>query len=339
MYTYKEITGQAEQLKTTFDIVQNQTFKEYDTDMTLFIGCGTSFYLAHSAARYFQEVTGGFAASLPASEVFLHPETSFVKNKKYRVIAISRSGTTSEVLEALKTIKNMKNVMTIAVTCSSTNEMAELADEVIALDHVIEKSVVMTQSFTNMLYALQLYSVKLADSKADLLELSQIPELVEQLLVEQDEIKKVGDHLAFTRFMYLGSGIYNGLAKEATLKLKEMTQTECESYSNLELRHGPISIVDEKTVVVLISQSKTNQLEASLVKDIQQLGGSVLGLLPEGHTIGENFTISIPGELSDRNRLVLYMPQLQLLAYYRAVRLGYNPDEPRNLTQVVKLSL
>ncbi|WP_413375550.1 SIS domain-containing protein [Alkalihalobacillus sp. 1P02AB] len=339
MYTYQEISEQANKMKETYEILNKQKFKKESRDMHYFIGCGTSFYLAISAAKYFQSVTGQFASAVPASEIFLNPDVYFTENKTYKVVVISRSGTTSEAVAALKFINKQPNTSSFAVTCFEESPLAELADEVIALEHINEKSVVMTQSFTNMLYALQLYTTKLMDAKEDWTELKEIPRAVGDLLLMQDSVKRFAAELTYKRFIYLGASYYNGLAKEVTLKLKEMTQTECESYSNLEFRHGPISIVDDKTVVVVMSQKQTEDLDQDLVKDIQKLGGKVLALGPYSETFEADYTLTIGQEISDRNRLVLYVPLLQYLAYYRALRLGYDPDKPKNLSQVVELNL
>lgn len=338
MYTYNEILKQAEKLDKTFQIVNKQNFQDLESDMFLFIGCGTSFYLAASAARYFQAVTGKLATALPASEVFMHPEQSILDRKNYQVIAISRSGTTSEIIKALQFLQTRSNVKTLSVTCYMESPMARISDSSIVLDHIKEKSVVMTQSFSNMLYAIQIYAAKLGLSGKDLRELEEIPFLSSRLLKEWEATRVVADNLSYKRFIFLGSGIYNGIAKEATLKLKEMTQTECESYSNLEFRHGPISIVDDSTIVIMMSQTKSEEYNQSLVEDIQRLNGSVLAIGQFSQQFSADHVIRFKDTLSERSRMVLFLPHLQLLAYHRAIKLGYNPDQPRNLSQVVKLN-
>ncbi|WP_153009985.1 SIS domain-containing protein [Sporosarcina koreensis] len=337
MHTYNEIINQADQLQKTFNLVGKMGIETNEVDQMIFTGCGTSFYLAVSASKYYQSVTGNFATAVPASELFLHTSTVIVPGKKHVVVCISRSGTTSEIIFALEHLKGNDNIRTLAVTCNGDTPMAEKADQVIALDHISEKSVVMTQSFTNMLFALQVYAAKVAGSQKDLEELKQVPEYVQTALTAEEQTKALADDLTKKRFIFLGSGSYNGLAKEATLKLKEMTQTECESYSSLEFRHGPISIVDDSTVVILLAQNETASYDQYLVKDIQRLGGHVLIIGPVVRGFEADEIIRLTDGISDRNRHAVYMPTLQLLAYQRAIRLGYDPDRPRNLTQVVKL--
>ena len=338
MHTYNEIMGQADQLQRTYELVTKLEIQHEAVDQVLFTGCGTSFYLAASAAKYYQTVTGQFASALPASEFFLHTSTVIVPGKKYLVIAISRSGTTSEILIALNHLKGNTNIRTLAVTCNGDTPMAETGDQVIALDHISEKSVVMTQSFSNMLFALEVFTAKQANSSQNLDELKLVPELVGRVLSSGELIENVAEDLTKKRFIFLGSGSYNGLAKEATLKLKEMTQAECESYSSMEFRHGPISIVDNSTVVVLLTQRETVDYDQQLVKDIQRLSGYVVAIGPVPTGFEADKVIELTNEISDMNRHSIYVPYLQLLAYQRAMKLGFDPDKPRNLTQVVTLS-
>lgn len=116
-----------------------------------------------------------------------------------------------------------------------------------------------------------------------------------------------------------------------------MTQTECESYSNLEFRHGPISIVDKETVVILFTQKETKDFDQALIKDIQKLGGFVGVIGIASADLEADLIIRLSEEIDDLNRLVEVVPYFQLLAYQRAIFKGYDPDKPRNLTQVVSL--
>ncbi|WP_342504095.1 SIS domain-containing protein [Lysinibacillus sp. FSL L8-0126] len=338
MYTYNEIMAQGQKLEKTKDIVQSIAFNKNAVDVVLFTGCGTSFYLAIAAARYYQAVTGEFAIAVPASELFLHTETYILKNKKYLIIGISRSGTTSEIIMSLEHLNDAENIRTMAVTCNGDTPMAKLTDELIALNDISEKSVVMTQSFSNMLYALQLYAAKISGRTDMMKQLEKIPRLVHSALGNGKQLTQVTEDVSKKRFIFLGSGAYNGLAKEATLKLKEMTQTECESYSNLEFRHGPISIVDKETVVILFTQNETKEYDHALVKDIQKLGGFVVVIGIASEELEADLILKLSEEVDDLNRLVEAIPYFQLLAYQNAIFKGCDPDKPRNLTQVVNLS-
>ncbi|WP_409294102.1 SIS domain-containing protein [Peribacillus sp. SCS-26] len=339
-HTWNEITSQHEAMQKTSQWMKNKEFKKESSDTVyLFTGCGTSFYLAHSAARYFQRTTGRMAAAVPASEIFMDRESIFSKGRKYVMIVISRSGTTSEAVKALQSIKGGENIQTLAVTCSPDGKTAELADDVILLDFIQEKSVVMTQSFTCMLYALQLYAAAIAGDEAVKEALAGAPELAKRQLAGKDIMEPIAEDKRFQQFIFLGPGIFHGIVKEATLKMKEMTQVACESYSSLEFRHGPISIVDEKTAVILLSSDLSKEYDQALIQDIQNKKGTVIVFGCSGPALKGDISIDFPSGVTVDEAMTACMPQLQLLAYYKALSLGLNPDQPRNLTQVVELSI
>lgn len=336
MHTKNEIANQAVQMKLTREAVKNSNLAKVTSDAAIFTGCGTSYYLAIAAARFFQAKTGIPAQAVPASDLFLHSEMIFSPNLSYTLFSISRSGTTSEIEIALDSIKNHQKIRKIAITCFENTPIHEKSDEAIVLSHINEKSVVMTQSFSNMLYAIQCYTYEAHEGDCLVLE-SMEQATQKQVDVFNEQVIELAQSKKMKQFIFLGSGAYNGLVKEATLKLKEMTQSICESYSSLEFRHGPISIVNDETVVVLLAQQASADYDKFLIEHIQKFGGTVIALGENVAASGANEAIELEPGFSDWDRLVLYMPYLQYFAYYRAIALGLNPDEPRNLTQVVKL--
>lgn len=336
-FTLTEIQNQGAALEKTFDLLQSLTF--YPSETHIFVGCGTSFYLAHSAAKYFQSLTGIPSQAAPASELFLYPEHFIASHKKVKIIAISRSGTTTEIVEAVKSVKDLENVDILTVTCNNQSPLLEWSEEKIILSHVEEKSVVMTSSFTSMLYALQLYAAKLADSREETAQLKLASEEMKEVLKRSGHLKSLAENLDLEQFIFLGCGVYQGAAKESCLKLKEMTQTNCESYSTLEYRHGPISITNEKTAIILLGSEKTKALDTSLLHDVKKHGAYTVLIsdCDQNSAAEADLFIPVQTEAKAPNQLVLYLPFLQMLAYYRALALGLNPDEPRHLSQVVKL--
>jgi glucosamine--fructose-6-phosphate aminotransferase (isomerizing) len=143
--------------------------------------------------------------------------------------------------------------------------------------------------------------------------------------------KSIGENLSFDRFYFLGSGIRYGLACEVNLKMKEMTLTHSEPFHFLEFRHGPMSMVNQNAVVVGMLSDANHVHEAKALSEMRMLGGTVAALGEAEADVC--FESNIPEEV----RGVLYLPVLQLMAFYRSLAKGLNPDRPTNLTAVVKL--
>ena len=116
-----------------------------------------------------------------------------------------------------------------------------------------------------------------------------------------------------------------------------MTQTVCEAYGPLEFRHGPILVVGDDTVVVLIEGERERAYVGDLESQLRRYGARVATLAPFAPADGDSW-LELPGSLRDIARSVMAVPALQLIAYRRALALGLDPDQPRNLTQVVELS-
>lgn len=342
-YTLNEIRKQPRDWQTTIDqmIQETEKWKHIFSDKhyrnVYFTGCGTSYYLSIAASYLFQEITGINARALPASEVLLLPEKIFDKNEQNLLIGVGRSGTTTESVEAIRKFKEEGYGDALSIACRSNAPSSAVATYSIELPHVDEKSIVMTGTFTNVLLTTQVLAAIVSGNESYLNELQQLPAIGERVLPLSEVIaEKYGRDMEIKQFIYLGIGAYYGLVCEAVLKLKEMTQTPTESYNPLEFRHGPISIVDDTTLVTLFQSDYAPEMEIDVLNDVELLGGKTL--LISSVKKGDS-SFGLGTNLSANARTVLYMPFVQLVGYNRAVALGLDPDKPRNLTQVVTLSL
>lgn len=304
----------------------------------LFCGSGTSLYLAQAAASVFQEATGRVAKAVPASEVFLSPGSTVPRRGPVVAFIISRSGTTSEAVIAADFLRRTApHVRTVGLTCKAGTKLAATVEAALELPFAEERSVVMTQSFTSMLLALHLIAAVVADDGALRAELARLPALVDGRLDEFEAFgRELGERRELARFVFLGLGPNGGLAEEGTLKLKEMTQVTCEAYNPLEFRHGPISIVADDTATILLAGERERAYLDDLATDLKGFGAQVAVVGPYAVTPADRLLL-LPDGLSDLARGPLYLPPLQFLAYHRAVTLGLDPDQPRNLNQVVLL--
>ena len=306
----------------------------------LFLGCGTSLYIAQSAAQSFMEITGITASAIPASEAFLSASSTVPRKGHVLAFLISRSGTTSEALIAASYLReNHPHVTTIGVTCNENTELEARCERCIALPFATERSVVMTQSFSTMLMAMQIVAAGIGGDDALTEAMTALPGRFEEQLPAADALaKRLAEDERYDTVIFLGLGPNQGLAEEATLKLKEMTQSTCEAYNPLEFRHGPISIVDDRTLVILLEGERERAYLADVRRDLKQHGARVVAVGPHDAD-GADDTLVIGDGLGDLARCALYLPFAQLFAYHRALALGLDPDRPRNLSQVVVLDV
>src|SRR5215831_16638729 len=121
----------------------------------MFIGCGTSFYLAEAAAASWSTISGGRAHALPASDILLFPRSATRARESTQAVVISRSGRTSEAVKAAQVLSKEYRIPTLGITCAAGSQLEEACDRTIRLPAADEKSMVMTRSFSSMLLALQ----------------------------------------------------------------------------------------------------------------------------------------------------------------------------------------
>lgn len=342
--TYREIMSQSEVWADALETVPDQ-WSVIDRSLAidrsthaLFIGSGTSLYIAQTAAQTFQEVTGCVAAAVPASEVFLSAASTVPRHQPVVAFIISRSGTTSEALLAARHLADhFPNTTTVGITCNRDTPLVAACDHAIELERASEQAVVMTRSFTTMLLALQIVAAMCAGDDRLRAELAHLPDMVDTALPEYETFaRQIADMPDQDLVIYLGLGPNRGLAEEGTLKLKEMTQVPCEAYNPLEFRHGPISIVHEGTTAILLNGAREHSFTDAIERDLKAAGALLISIGPTGSVVADHSLI-IGRELSDLARCCLYIPPVQLLAYFYARGRGLDPDRPRNLSQVVVL--
>jgi glucosamine--fructose-6-phosphate aminotransferase (isomerizing) len=332
-HTYEEIQLQTEAWAQAIEITRGLTLPKSDGyEQVLFSGCGSTYYLSLAASTLYQELTGCSARAVPAGELALNPQT-VLTDQKTLLVAVSRSGTTSETLKAAENFKAAKRGEVLVIS-NYDEALSRLADVSVVIDKGQEESVAQTRAFTSMYVAASLLCARMA-GRSDLVEATaRLPEAGNWVIGNYESFaKEIGENLNFDRFYFLGSGIRYGLACEVNLKMKEMTLTHSEPFHFLEFRHGPMSMVNQNAAVVGLLSDEHYAHEIKVLSEMRTLGGTSISLGEKDADI--QFDSGIPENV----RGVLYLPVLQLMAFYRAVAKGLNPDKPNHLTAVVQLDL
>jgi len=343
-YTYPEISAQAEALQAAWDQLgkQQDWIDKYllnpQFDEIIFIGSGSSYYQALSMASTCRSWLGKSSTAYPSSELFLFREQTAPAHRNYLVIGVSRSGESTEVILALDSVKDLSYITVAGITCYENSKMAQLAECLIS-PLGKETSTVMTKSFMSMTFMMQAAIAKASGQENLVREMEQVIALDAALVPKADSfVQTLLKENSFNKFIYLGMGTSYGIALEACLKIKEMSYVWTEAYGTLEFRHGPKSVVEPGTLVCVMVSEKARSYELKVAQEMQAYGAFVLLLTAKQgeDTAFADAVVEIGGEtLSDDARSVLYLPTLQYLGYYTALKRNVNPDEPRNLTQVV----
>ena len=306
----------------------------------LFTGCGSTYYLALAAAALTQELTRLPARALPASELWLYPRSSYTSSPAL-LIAVSRSGETTETLRACEAFLKDKRGDLLTLSCYEDMPLAQMGARNIVLPSGQEQSVAQTRAFSS----LYLGTVALAclwAGRLDLFDaLGRLPEVGRRILNDYASLAvELGCDRAIERFYWLGSGPRQGLACELSLKMKEMSLTHSEPFHFMEFRHGPKSMVTPQTLVIGLRSTPNGPHETAVLEDVRALGGRILDIAEHGSEMqlrGADREVRFDSGLDEAIRNVLYLPVGQLIAFERSLSKGLNPDRPTNLDSVVKL--
>jgi glucosamine--fructose-6-phosphate aminotransferase (isomerizing) len=343
-HTYEEIMSQGQTWKTTLDTLASlppelinwlrKPWKEI-----FFIGCGSTYYLSLSAASIWQSISGISTKAIPSSELWLFPR-SIITDRPSMLMAVSRSGETSETLQAIRVFRERCGDDFASITCYGDSELAQISSHLLVAQNAEEKSVAQTRSFSSMYVLAQCAAGITAQDTKFLDEIRTIPDSLDRLVAEYTPLaKELGENQSLEHFVFLGSGANYGLACEAMLKMKEMSLSVSEAFHFLEFRHGPKSMITPKTLVIgLLSDSAFHE-ELRVLSEIKALGATVLAAAETAERAEADHIIELRSGVGELARSPLMLPILQLMAYYRSMSKGLDPDFPKNLEAVVKFEL
>ncbi len=344
-HTWQEILSQPQIWRSTLDGFAADRpaleifLERADFDQVAVVGCGSTYYLAQCAASTLTHWTGRPARAFPSSEMWLLPR--IIPRGRSLLLAVSRSGTTTETLRALEQFRETVGGPVLTITCYPESPLAQRADFTLAAPHAQEQSIAQTRSFTSMLLLTQALAAALVKDQAMLEHLGRLPSLLTDLTDRIGDLPRhLGADLTIDRIFFLGAGPLYGLANEAMLKTKEMSLSYAEAYHPLEFRHGPMSMVNQHTLVVGLLSDTALPEQLCVLQDMQGLGARTVALVEDGSVLAgwrADHVVELHSDLEEWARSPLYLPFAQRMAYHRAVAKGLNPDRPNNLTAVVEL--
>jgi glucosamine--fructose-6-phosphate aminotransferase (isomerizing) len=306
----------------------------------IFVGCGTSYYLAIAAAAAFNDV-GLPARAVPASELLLYPDLALASGRAYVPVMISRSGRTSEVVRAARLLEQERGVRTIAITCADGQPLEAECSLTLKLLDADEQSTVMTRSFTSMLLVLQYLAATAADEEELRRALMSLPEETTPLLEDlPSRLRLFVEARSFEDCVFLAQGPLFGIASECMLKVTESSCTYAQVFHSLEFRHGPKAIAGPDTLITFLMSETSYDAELELLEEMKKLGAATMVIANRLDARAESaadFAVELGLTVPEFARPAAYTIWGQLYGVYSGLKKGLNPDAPRNLTRVVVL--
>jgi len=309
------------------------------------VGCGTAYHSCLMAKYWFEELTT-LDVTIDIASEFRYRKNRFKNNKLY--IFVSQSGETADTYAALD-LCNKNNMKTCSIVNVIESSIARDSNFFLPIHCGPEIGVASTKAFLGQMLVLYILVLKLAILKKDLdketyinkiKDLKILPKLVKETLLTENKIQTVSSTFTEAKgSMFLGRGFSYPIALEGALKLKELAYVHAEGYPAGEMKHGPLALIEDgMPVVVLAPRDNYYPKTISNMQEVIARGAKVLLITNKSkdEVFSENIweTIEVENANDDLLPFLLTIP-LQKLAYYSALKKGYDIDKPRNLAKSV----
>ena len=309
------------------------------------VGCGTAYHSCLMAKYWFEELSS-LDVTIDIASEFRYRKNRFKKDNLY--VFVSQSGETADTYAALD-LCNKNNMKTCSVVNVIESSIARDANFVLPIHCGPEIGVASTKAFLGQMLVLYILCLKLSVLNKDLdkktyvnkiKDLKNLPKLIKETLLTESKIQTISSTFTDAKgSMFLGRGFSYPIALEGALKLKELAYVHAEGYPAGEMKHGPLALIEDgMPVVVLAPRDNYYQKTISNMQEVIARGAKVLLITnkSEDEVLSENIwqTIEVESTNDDLLPFLLTVP-LQKLAYYSALKKGYDIDKPRNLAKSV----
>ena len=331
-FTLKEISEQPETIIRAGDDTQiGNMVQHISKSENLYItGSGTSYNAARISRYLMSKYAKLKIESIISSELPFSPD-SIEKNST--LIAISQSGESADVLEAVKIAKE-SGAKILSIVNHLNSSLSQESDVVISLNCGPEIGVAATKSFTSQLAILYKITNNLCNTCMNL-DWKKVSDSISKILSDNSKIRELAKELKDVSDIYvLGRGIHFPIAKEAALKLKELTYIHAEGIPAGELKHGPLALMDSNVYVLIINPDDSTYNDTlNSANEIKARGAKIIGISDKKSDVYD-YWIEIPSIDEALYSMIEIIP-IQLLAYYAAIEKDTDPDYPRNLAKSV----
>ena len=325
--------------------IYNIPWKKNEISSITLIGCGTAYHSCLMAKYWFEELTS-LDVNVDIASEFRYRKNRFKKDCLY--IFVSQSGETADTFAALD-LCNKKGMKTCAVVNVIESSIARDSEFVLPIHCGTEIGVASTKAFLGQILILYILALKLGILRGDLdkkvlseklKDLKDLPKLLEKTLSTDNKIQNISTTFNEAKgSMFLGRGFSYPIALEGALKLKELSYVHAEGYPAGEMKHGPLALIEEgMPVVVLAPRDDYYKKTISNMQEVIARGAKVLLITNKSgdEIVSENIwqTIEVESTNQDLLPFLLTIP-LQKLAYYSALKKGFDIDKPRNLAKSV----
>lgn len=343
--TFFEITRQYDMLTKTINYIRENraAYKKFYDDVKpkkiLFVGSGSSYFLSQSAELIASTHFDIEAMSIASGDAMVNFDTYDNVFKDSLVVATSRSGSTTEIINILKKMKEKFGVHSVGITCVENSELEEVTDICVTMPWTFDECVCQTGTVSNLYISTALLLASFKDSEDVFCEVEKAVKNGNEFIKKYDpEFKKIAD-VSWNKAVVLADGEVTGIATEGALAFKEICCTMSNFYHVLDVRHGPMVLIDKDTLVIIDIKPLNKKFQIDLVNDIAKKGATVVVVSDDSYETLDNVALHVKHE--NVGNIAEGLPLInaaQLISYHKAINKNVDPGNPVGLDAWINLA-
>ena len=342
---YQETIAQYDALSKTYQYMLEKKdaildfYKNLNFNYLVFIGCGSSYEISRSTSFSASARLKSKSIAMAAGDIMINHSNYKNVLEKSLICVISRSGSTSEILNAAEIAKLNYDANVLSIVCASNTSLAKKSDFVLEMPWAFDESVCQTRTVTNLYAANLILLAFLSDDNKLLEDIGKAIETGNTFIKQWAKKIETASGGDWDNAVILADGEIHGLSQEGALAFKEICHIHSNCCHVLDVRHGPIVGIDEKTFVIVAFSGKEYQYQKDLVKDLTKNGSTVIVYSPEKIEQIDNVALHVySGEALDSAVAGIHFIFIcQVASLTHASVTGIDPDHPENLAPWIKL--
>lgn len=341
-FTYREIKDQYNRLKQTKEYMNENIDRVVPLyashPVVIYIGCGSSYSLAKSMAAATMIHLNEKSFAIPAGDIMLRPYAYRGVFEGALVVALSRSGSTSEILLACDRMrKSGARYTLLSVSCRTDKELAHMSDFALELPWAFDQSVCQTSTVTNLYFTVMYLIAELSRNTALVSGLYEMIEKGDDFITENEASLADIARMDWSQGICLGDAELCGICEEGALAFKEICQLPSNFYNLLDSRHGPMAIIGGPHLVIAAVSDVSNHYEIDLIKEIQEKGSTVVTVSDSPFEMDGVINFCLGKKAPYPVLGIPFINVAQMITCYKAEERGVNPDKPNGLDPWITL--
>lgn len=342
--TYIEITRQYKTLEKTVECVESnkealrKIYLDKKPRTIVFVGSGSSYFLSQSAEIIARTQFGFNALSIPAGDAMVNFKSYKKAFEGAIAVAISRSGNTTEILKTIELMKKELGVSAVGITCTDDAKLADISDVCLKMPWAFDESVCQTGTVTNLYAAVALVLAGFAGESKTFDDIKKMVAVGDKFMSDNGPAFKEIAKKQWNKVVVLADGEISGIACEGALAFKEICCTMSNYYHVLDVRHGPMVLIDKDTLVIAALKPDNKEYQISLIEDLAKKGATIVVSTDESYDTIESADLHV--KHPDFGGVAEGLPFInisQLIAYERAILKGLDPGNPDGLDAWINL--